>query len=80
MGPEKYKKGVLKNAGPCIETATGIYFNFNDPVVEDISILDIAHSLSNQCRFTGHTSEFYSVAEHSMLVAKLVHARDDFAG
>ena len=35
----------------------------------DISILDIAHSLSQQCRYTGHTKKFYSVAEHSLIVS-----------
>jgi hypothetical protein len=35
-----------------------------DPRPEEIYIEDIAHALSNQCRFNGHTIGFYSVAEH----------------
>ena len=35
------------------------------------SIIDIAHSLANQCRYTGHSRHFYSVAEHSILCSML---------
>lgn len=55
----------------CIRTFTGIYMNVFDPTPEMIDIVDIAHGLSNQCRFAGHTKEFYSVAQHSIHVAEL---------
>lgn len=35
-------------------------------------IEEIAHAISMQCRYTGHVSHFYSVAEHSLLVARLM--------
>lgn len=39
---------------------------------EQINLLDIAHSLTLQRRFGGHSREPWSVAEHSMLVAWIV--------
>lgn len=39
---------------------------------ESIDIRDIAHALSMVCRYTGHVGRHYSVAEHSVLVARLL--------
>lgn len=58
---------------PYIETFSGKKFTPLDPKVDDICLQDIAHSLSQQCRFSGHTREFYSVAEHSVRVAWLLN-------
>jgi len=52
-----------------IVTYTGKRFFPLAPRIEDLDIVDIAHALSNQCRFTGHCREFYSVAQHSILAA-----------
>jgi len=42
------------------------------PKPEDIEIEDIAWSLSNICRYNGHSFGFYSVAEHSVYVSENV--------
>lgn len=60
---------------PWIETYTGIKMFFLDPQPEMIDINDIAHSLSQQCRFSGHTKRTFSVAEHCIRVASLLYER-----
>lgn len=55
-----------------ILTFSGRYVDVFDLKPNDICITDIAHALANQCRFTGHCSRFYSVAEHSVRVSKLL--------
>ena len=56
----------------CIQTYTGQYFDILNPKVRGVNIVDIAHALSQLCRFTGHTSKFYSVAQHSVTVSRHV--------
>jgi len=58
--------------GPNILMASGTYFHFDDPWRTGVCVEDIAHALSNICRFTGHCREFYSVAQHAVLVSHLV--------
>ncbi len=53
-------------SGPYIRTFSGKRIFFADIRPDDIDIEDIAHALSNVCRYTGHCRKFYSVAEHSV--------------
>lgn len=55
-----------------IETAMGIAFDILEPTVDMVSIEDIAHSLSQTNRFTGHCRFPYPVSQHSRLVSYLV--------
>lgn len=54
------------------QTHTGRAFWPTSPMIEDIDIRDIAHALSMLCRFNGHVKFFYSVADHSVRVSKIV--------
>lgn len=55
-----------------IRTYSGQDIDLRNLDVEKVKLVDIAHSLSMQCRFSGHTRHFYSVAQHSVLVSYLV--------
>ncbi len=55
-----------------IQTYSGMLFDLEDPYPDNICTEDIAHALSLTCRFAGHTRQFYSVAQHSLLVSRLV--------
>lgn len=63
-----------------IITYTGKWFDVLSPKPDLVDIEDIAHALSNQGRFTGHTREFYSVAQHSVLVANYCPSVDALHG
>jgi uncharacterized protein len=58
-----------------IQTFSGVKFFPLEPRHCDIVLDDIAHALSNICRYTGHVQRFYSVAEHSVLVSREVERR-----
>lgn len=56
-------------------TCSGKKVYFLDLHQDMICIEDIAHSLSRICRFNGHSSKFYSIAEHSLMTALMVEDR-----
>ena len=51
---------------------SGAMIELTDIDPRAVCIEDIAHNLANLCRFTGGTNRFYSVAEHSHLVAAIL--------
>jgi hypothetical protein len=70
---------ILDTSG-WILTFSGICFRPFAPQSENIRIEDIAHALSQQPRFGGHTREFYSIAQHSILVSHLCRTEDALWG
>jgi 5'-nucleotidase len=71
---------MMNRNGDWMQTFTGRQFWPLDPRAEEVCIEDIAHALSNQCRYAGHCNEFYSVAQHSVLVSEVCCAEDALWG
>ncbi len=71
---------VRRIVGPTILLFSGSYFDMLDPENSDFSITDIAKGLSNVCRFAGQCLNFYSVAEHSVHVSRIVPPEFAFEG
>lgn len=70
-GRANHRPGVV---GSTMCTRVGTYFDFLFPDPSTICRRDIAWALSHVCRFNGHCTSFYSVAQHSVLVSHLVPA------
>lgn len=65
---------MAERKGDWMITYTGGEFWPLDPRPEEISMTDIAHSLALLCRFNGHCQKFYSVAQHSVIVSRMVNS------
>lgn len=64
----------MSRRGDWMATFSGVKWFVTDPHPDDVKIEDIAHALSMICRYGGHCREFYSVAQHSVIVAEAVWA------
>lgn len=71
---------VRRIIGPTILLHSGNYFDYEDAEGSLFGIEDIARGLSHICRFGGQCGRFYSVAEHSVYVSRIVHPDHAFAG
>lgn len=58
-----------------IDTQSGRRIDFAAPDPAEICIEDIAAGLAKVCRFGGQATAFYSVAQHAVLVRRLVIER-----
>lgn len=56
-----------------IQTLDGAAFDLRHPHAGMINPETIAICLARTCRFKGHCRDFYSVAQHSVIVESLIH-------
>lgn len=68
------------NTPSSIQTSEGAFFDFLKPSEYTPTIFEVGYALSNLCRFTGHVGQFYSVAQHSVLVSRIVPPRLAYEG
>jgi len=59
----------------CVPTVSGELVDILDPHADQIHLMDIAVGLSNTCRYAGQIQQYYSVAQHSVVVSRMVGRR-----
>jgi hypothetical protein len=56
-----------------LHSGTDFYFTTNmQTLISKIKVEDVAHALSLICRYNGHSKRFYSVGEHTIVLAKYI--------
>lgn len=60
----------MARKGTWMQTYSGRAYWPLAPRAHEVNLIDIAVSLSRQCRYGGHSLRHYSVAEHSVLIAR----------
>lgn len=68
---------AVPRKGDWMLTASGRQFWPCDPHAADVDIFDIQTALTQLCRYGGHTLHFYSVAQHSVELARYFLRRND---
>jgi 5'-deoxynucleotidase YfbR-like HD superfamily hydrolase len=63
-----------------VQTVSGRAVDLLAVKPHQIAIEDIAHGLAHLCRFNGHTRDFYSVAQHAVLVSMCCRPADMLHG
>lgn len=66
--------------GTAIQTNSGHAIDFMRPDPNEIIIEDIAVGLSNVCRYAGQSDCHYSVAQHSVYIARMLPQEYELAG
>lgn len=73
---EAISVSVRRKAIPSLQVGSGILLPIMNTDPSKINMVDIAESIAKICRYNGHTSSFYSVAEHSVHIYDYLTAID----
>jgi 5'-deoxynucleotidase YfbR-like HD superfamily hydrolase len=68
LSEEEQQKQRQVHSNGTLQTYTGVMFDLMNPQPDKIVIDDIAHALANTCRWNGHTSQYFSVAQHCCMM------------
>lgn len=65
-------EGLWTDQRSAITVSSGARVDPLHPLISELHISDIAHSLARTCRYNGHVGFFYTVARHSLFVTDYI--------